>query len=167
VGGVLGRQQAAAALVAQLQGELDTLRATVAGKDVVDKGAKFPRVYFEEWPDPMISGIGWVSDLIQWLGGVDIFAEVATERLARNRFVTADAVVARQPEVIIASWCGKKADLKSICARPGWDQIPAVQQGAVYEIASGTILQTGPGILIGARQLAALIHTHATQEAQV
>lgn len=168
VGGVLGRQQAAEALVAQLQGELDTLRVQGADSQVADKGVNervAPRVYFEEWPDPMISGIGWVSDLIQWLGGVDIFAEVATERLARNRFVTADAVVARQPEIIIASWCGKKADLESIRTRPGWEQIPAVQRGAVYEVASNAILQTGPSILTGARQLAALIHTHATQEA--
>ncbi len=163
VGGTLGRQQAAEALVAQLQGDLDMLRTQVTGSGA-NAGAA-PRVYFEEWPDPMISGIGWVSDLIQWLGGMDIFAELATERLARNRFVTADAVVARQPEIIVASWCGKKADLQSIYARPGWDQIPAAQRGAVYEIASDAILQTGPSILIGARQLAALIHTHATQEA--
>jgi iron complex transport system substrate-binding protein len=160
VGGVLGRQQKAAALVAQLQGELDALRAQVPRhKDA-------PRVYFEEWLDPMISGIGWVSDLIEWLGGVDVFAELATQRLARHRFVTSEAVLARQPEVIIASWCGKRADLASICARPGWDQLPAVQRGAVYEIPSDVILQTGPGILQGARQLVELIHAQRIEGAR-
>jgi iron complex transport system substrate-binding protein len=158
VGGTLGRQQEAMALVAQLQRELDGLRAEMGSAD------QLPRVYFEEWPDPMISGIGWVSDLIGWLGGVDIFAEVAAQRLARDRIVTADAVLARQPEVIIASWCGKRADLKSICARAGWEQLPAVQRGAVYEIASDLILQTGPGLLEGARQLAILLHARPLEK---
>ena len=160
VGGVLGRQKEAAALVEQLQGELHALRAQVWR----DRDA--PRVYFEEWPDPMISGIGWVSDLIEWLGGTDIFSELAAQRLARQRFITSEMVLARQPEVIIASWCGKRADLDSIRARPGWDQLPAVQRGAVYEIPSDAILQTGPGILDGARQLAELICAQRTEEAR-
>ena len=160
VGGVLGRQKEAAALVEQLQGELDALRAQVWR----DRDA--PRVYFEEWPDPMISGIGWVSDLIEWLGGTDIFSELAAQRLARQRFVTSEMVLARQPEVIIASWCGKRADLDRIRTRPGWDQLPAVQRGAVYEIPSDAILQTGPGILDGARQLAELICAQRTGEAR-
>lgn len=159
IGGALGREQEARRLVAYLQTELEQVRAQ-AGSNLPAR-----HVYFEEWPDPMISGIGWVSDLIGALGGVDIFAELATQRLAKQRFVTSDEVLARKPEVIIASWCGKRADLGRITMRPGWDQLPAVQRGAVYELSSDAILQTGPGILEGARQLAALIHAQPVKKA--
>lgn len=150
MGGALGLQQEATALVGHLQCEFNALQQNAP--------THRPRVYFEEWPEPMISGIGWVGDLIHLVGGEDIFPEHATQRLARDRFVTPEAVLARKPDVIIASWCGKRADLASICRRKGWDTLPAVQNGAVYEIESDAILQTGPGLIRGALQLAALIH---------
>ena len=153
IGGVLGKQAEAEALVAELQAEMDRLQRTL-----VPVNAPRPRVYFEEWYDPLISGIGWVSDLISWAGGDDIFGSLAAHHAARERIVTPEQVIAQQPGVIIASWCGKKADLAAIATRPGWDALPAVQQSALYELSSHLILQTGPSLLDGARQLATLIH---------
>lgn len=144
VGGAVGRQREAHQLVATLQSQLETLRADVAIR---------PRVYFEEWCDPLISGIGWVDDLIHLVGGQSIFPELADRGLAAQRIVSPEAVIAARPNVIIASWCGKKADLNAICTRPGWETLPAVQNGRVYEIHSDQILQTGPVIVEGARAL--------------
>lgn len=144
VGGAVGRQREAHQLVATLQSQLETLRADVAIR---------PRVYFEEWCDPLISGIGWVDDLIHLVGGQSIFPELADRGLAAQRIVSPEAVIAARPDVIIASWCGKKADLNAICTRPGWETLPAVQNGRVYEIHSDQILQTGPVIVEGARAL--------------
>jgi iron complex transport system substrate-binding protein len=106
-----------------------------------------PRVYFEEWDDPMISGIAWVSELIEAAGGVDIFDDRARGKSAKDRIVTAEEIVARQPEVIIGSWCGKKFRPEKVIARPGFGQVPAVQRGALREIKSPLILQPGPAAL--------------------
>lgn len=106
-----------------------------------------PRVYFEEWDDPIITGIGWVSELIEIAGGIDCFAHLRHEQSARNRIITADDVIAAQPDLIIGSWCGKKLRPEKIAARAGWDQIPAVQNGAIVEIKSPLILQPGPAAL--------------------
>jgi hypothetical protein len=104
-------------------------------------------VYFEEWDDPMISGIAWVSELIGIAGGDDIFPELAGEKSARNRIVTVDQVIRRSPDVIIGSWCGKKFRPEKVAARPGFDVVPAVRNGRVYEIKSPLILQPGPAAL--------------------
>ncbi len=106
-----------------------------------------PRVYFEEWDDPMITSIGWVSDLIDIAGGTDCFAHLRHEQSAKNRIVTSQDVIAAAPEVIVASWCGKKARPEKIAARPGWDVIPAVAQNRIIEIKSPLILQPGPAAL--------------------
>ena len=106
-----------------------------------------PLVYFEEWDEPMISGIAWVSELIEAAGGTDIFADRAGGKLAKERIVTAEEIIARQPDIIIGSWCGKKFRPEKIAARPGFAQIPAVQNGALYEIKSPIILQPGPAAL--------------------
>jgi iron complex transport system substrate-binding protein len=111
------------------------------------RGLPRPRVYFEEWDDPLISGIGWVSELIEIAGGTDVFAELRHRKSARERIVMADAVVAAAPDVILASWCGKKVVPAKIRARPGWDAIPAVRHDAIYEIKSPLILQPGPAAL--------------------
>ena len=106
-----------------------------------------PRVYFEEWDDPMISGIGWASELVGIAGGQDVFAELARKQGARDRFVSSRQVIAAAPEVIIASWCGKKVRPEKIAARPGWDSIPAVRNDRIAEIKSPLILQPGPAAL--------------------
>jgi iron complex transport system substrate-binding protein len=108
---------------------------------------KRPRVFFEEWDDPLISGIGWVSELVEIAGGIDIFADRATQGAAKDRVVTIDEVVARAPDLIIGSWCGKKFRPERVMARPGFVQIPAVQYQDVYEIKSSLILQPGPAAL--------------------
>ncbi|MEM7721000.1 MAG: cobalamin-binding protein [Pseudomonadota bacterium] len=106
-----------------------------------------PKVYFEEWDDPMISGIQWVSELIEIAGGQDAFPELAKEGAAINRVVTSDQVIQAAPDVILASWCGKKVRPEKITARAGWDAIPAVREGRIVEIKSPLILQPGPAAL--------------------
>jgi iron complex transport system substrate-binding protein len=106
-----------------------------------------PKVYFEEWDEPMISGIAWVSELIEAAGGVDVFADRAACKSAKDRIVTADEVINRQPDVIIGSWCGKKFRPEKVVSRPGFEQIPAVRRGALHEIKSSLILQPGPAAL--------------------
>ena len=117
-----------------------------------------PLVYFEEWDEPMISGIAWVSELIEAAGGTDIFADRAAGKSAKERIVTAAEVIARQPEIIIGSWCGKKFRPEKVAARPGFGGIPAVRNGALYEIKSPLILQPGPAALInGLKALQSII----------
>lgn len=106
-----------------------------------------PRVYFEEWDDPMITAIGWVSELIELAGGQNVFRERAQGRHARERFVTSDEVLARKPEVYIASWCGKPFDRAAALAREGWSDLPAVKAGRVHELDPAIILQPGPACL--------------------
>ena len=112
-------------------------------------GAHRPKVYFEEWPEPLITGIGWVSELIERAGGTDIFAELRREKKAASRAVAPEEVLARAPEIIFASWCGKPVQKDEITSRPGWDQIPAVRAGRLIEIPSDDILQAGPGLVRG------------------
>ena len=117
-----------------------------------------PKVYFEEWDEPMISGIAWVSELIAAAGGIDIFAERASGKAAKDRIVAAADVIERQPDLIIGSWCGKKFRAERLAARPGFDRIPAVRNGALHEIKSPLILQPGPAALTdGLAQLQRLI----------
>ncbi|HEY3638176.1 MAG TPA: cobalamin-binding protein [Rhizomicrobium sp.] len=106
-----------------------------------------PKVYFEEWNDPMISGIQWVSELIAIAGGEDIFAELAMGKSAKERIVTPAQVIARAPDIIIGSWCGKKFSATKTAARPGFDAIPAIRNGRLHEIKSPIILQPGPAAL--------------------
>lgn len=106
-----------------------------------------PRVWFEEWDDPLISGIGWVSELIGIAGGADAFPELARCQAARDRILLPDQVLAKSPEVILASWCGKKVVPSRIAARPGWSSMPAVRDGRIHEIKSPLILQPGPAAL--------------------
>jgi iron complex transport system substrate-binding protein len=105
-------------------------------------------VYFEEWDEPPISGIRWVAELIRIAGGEDIFPELAEQPLAKNRILADPAeVVRRRPDLILASWCGKKFRPDTVAARPGWDAIPAVRDGELHEIKSPLILQPGPAAL--------------------
>lgn len=106
-----------------------------------------PRVYFEEWDDPLISGIGWVSELIEAAGGIDVFADRRSKAAARDRIVAPSEVIAAAPDLILASWCGRKVRTERILTRPGWQTIPAVQAGRIVEIKSALILQPGPAAL--------------------
>jgi iron complex transport system substrate-binding protein len=106
-----------------------------------------PRVFFEEWNDPLISGIQWVEELVEIAGGHPIFPELRANRKARDRVVSWDAVIERNPDVILASWCGMKVKKEEILARPGADQINAVRTGQIHEIPSSLILQPGPAAL--------------------
>jgi iron complex transport system substrate-binding protein len=116
--------------------------------------ARRPRVFFEEWNDPIISGIQWVEELIEIAGGEPVFPELRHCLKANERVVTSEQMIERNPDVIIASWCGMKVSMEQICSRPGWDQIPAVHNGHVYEVQSSHILQPGPACLTeGVREL--------------
>lgn len=107
-----------------------------------------PRVYFEEWDEPIITGIRWVSELIELAGGIEVFPELREAALARERILAdPDEVVRRAPDLILASWCGKKFRPERLAARPGWAAIPAVRAGALYEVPSPIILQPGPAAL--------------------
>ena len=107
-----------------------------------------PRVYFEEWHDPLISGIGWASELIGIAGGDDVFAELATQHSAKQRVIADGSdVVARAPDIIIGSWCGRKFQPEVVRARAGWDTVPALRDGQLFEIKSADILAPGPSAI--------------------
>jgi iron complex transport system substrate-binding protein len=117
-----------------------------------------PKIYFEEWDEPMISGIGWVSELIAAAGGNDIFADRAACKSAKERIVTVEDVITRAPDIIVGSWCGKKFRPEKVIARPGFDRVPAVQRGALHEIKAPLILQPGPAALTdGLAALSAIV----------
>jgi iron complex transport system substrate-binding protein len=117
-----------------------------------------PRVFFEEWDAPLISGIRWVEELVGIAGGTPVFPELASARLARDRIVDPAEVARRSPEVVVGSWCGKAVNKRRIRERVGWSAIPAVANGHVYEIKSTYILQPGPAALTeGVRQLHAIL----------
>ena len=132
--------------IAAMQQGLDQMRTEVAALEA--QGARRPRVFFEEWDVPHISAIRWVSELMGIAGGDDIFPELAHESLGKNRII-ADGfdIVRRNPDIIIGSWCGKKFRPETVAARPGWAQVAAVRDGALFEIKSPLILQPGPAAL--------------------
>jgi iron complex transport system substrate-binding protein len=117
-----------------------------------------PRVYFEEWNDPLISGIGWVGELIERAGGDDVFARLRTCRAAAERVVSSEQVCSAAPEIILASWCGKPVRSDAICSRPGWAGLPAVRSDRIYEIPGEDILQPGFRLVHGYERLKAIIH---------
>lgn len=121
-----------------------------------------PVVFFEEWDEPLISGIAWIGELIALCGGVDAFPEIRGQD-ASSRIVDPSAVIARNPDIIVASWCGKKANLERIRRRPGWEAINAVRTGDIIEIKAPDILQPGPSLVHGARQMAAVIASWAAR----
>jgi len=123
-----------------------------------------PRVYFEEWDEPMISGIGWVSELVEAAGGIDVFKHLSGQKGAKDRIVSPQAVIAARPDIVIGSWCGKKFVPAKFAARPGFDAIPAVGDGFLREIKSALILQPGPAALTdGLDALAGIIEQWTAQ----
>jgi iron complex transport system substrate-binding protein len=152
VDGILGYVRRLGALVGaadKADEYADELERRIARIRVAAQGlTRRPRVYFEEWDAPMISAIRWVSELIDIAGGQDIFPERASASLGRDRIVgDANEVVARQPDIIIGSWCGKKFRPEKVRARPDWSEVPAVRDGELHEIKSPLILQPGPAAL--------------------
>ena len=141
LGALVGARASAAALANALASNLERVRAQSARRK------NRPRVYFEEWDAPMISGIAWVSELIGIAGGIDIFAELAPCKSAKDRIVLPDEVIRRAPDIIVGSWCGKKFAPDKVTVRPGFDAIPAVRNGRLHEIKSALILQPGPAAL--------------------
>ena len=148
IGGLVGASGRAEALASRFERELAAIREAAALLPFR------PRVFFEEWNDPLISGIRWVDELVAIAGGEPIFPELRDARLGKDRIVSADDIVRRRPDVIVASWCGKPVRRNAIGSRPGWEDVPAVRDGHIYEIKSAFILQPGPAALTeGVRQL--------------
>jgi iron complex transport system substrate-binding protein len=157
----LGAMVDASERARQLVGTFETRLAEVRSR--AERLPKRPRVFFEEWDDPLISGIGWVSELVEIAGGVDIFVDRRNQSAARDRVVTAEEVVAREPDLVIGSWCGKRFRPERVATRAGFDRIPAVQHQDLYEIKSSLILQPGPAALTdGLAELQKIIGRWAT-----
>jgi iron complex transport system substrate-binding protein len=152
IGGLVGSQEAAERLASGLEADLNRIR---------ESAVRFPRrlrAFFEEWDDPIISGIRWVEELMAIAGCEPVFPELATAGLGRDRIVEPAEVARRDPEVIFASWCGKKVRKASIHERAGWDAVTAVRENRIFEVKSTYILQPGPACLTeGVRQLHALL----------
>src|SRR3954463_5240422 len=141
LGGLIGCQQEAEQLADRLSADLDRIRESAS------RFPARPRVFFEEWDDPLISGIRWVEELVAIAGGAPIFPELAHAGLAKDRIVDPAEVARRDPEVIFASWCGKKVKKTTIVERAGWDAVAAVRNDRIYERQSTYILQPGPAAL--------------------
>jgi iron complex transport system substrate-binding protein len=157
LGGMIGCEAKARALSDSLEAGMAQVRARAAVLP------RHPRVYFEEWDTPMISGIRWVSELVQAAGGEDCFPELAREALGKNRIIADPLEVPRRsPDIVLGSWCGKKFQPAAVAARPGWQDVPAVRDGFVREIKSSVILQPGPAALTdGVRAIQAIIEEWA------
>jgi len=155
IGRIVGAAEKAERLIATLQGEIDAVAASAS------RFPFRPRVLFEEWYDPLISGIRWVDELIEVAGGDSVYPELRQQQGAKDRIVNPADVIARDPQVIIGSWCGRQVKKNLIRAREGWTNISAVRDDHLYEIKSTYILQPGPAALTeGLRQLHAILaHT--------
>ncbi len=155
LGGMVGCESKAAALADRLETNVEATRAAAV------RLPRRPRVYFEEWDEPLIAGIRWVGELIEVAGGENCFPELASMPLGRDRIIAdAGEVVRRAPDIIFGSWCGKKFRPEKVAARPGWDAIPAVRTGELHEIKSPVILQPGPAALTDGL---AEIHAHVAR----
>jgi iron complex transport system substrate-binding protein len=158
LGGLVGCVDRANMLISDLEAGLDAIRIDS------QQWPKRPHVFFEEWDEPLIAGIRWVEELIGIAGGTPSFPELCDAALAKNRICDPAEVVRRSPDVIIASWCGKAVRKARIAGRTGWNDVPAVRRGHIYEIKSTYILQPGPASLTeGVRQLHAIL-AHASGE---
>ncbi len=141
IGSIVGRRDDAMEMA---RGYMENIRDT---RQRTQSGSRRPRVYFEEWDDPRISAIQWVSELIEIAGGENIFADRARGKLAKERFVDDAEICAADPEIIAACWCGKEVDLESIKERPDYAEVTAVERDEVYELDPAIILQPGPACL--------------------
>jgi len=147
VGGLLGLDKPARDVVQDMRDEIRQVR------EFSSAWPDRPRVYFEEWPDPLIAGIRWVSEIVEMAGGRDIFPELREMPSAKDRVVDPREVIRRDPQIILASWCGRPVDVEAIRTRPGWEAITAVQAGRVHELDGADILSPGPSLLAGLRRI--------------
>ncbi len=158
LGALVGAVEKAEELAVSLEDRLDAVREQAA------QLPRRPRVYFEEWDEPMISGIKWVSELIEIAGGIEAFPALAGNKSAKDRIVSTDAVIAAAPDIIVGSWCGKKFVPAKVIARPGFAAVPAIRDGALHEIKSALILQPGPAALTdGLDQLVRIVGDWASR----
>jgi iron complex transport system substrate-binding protein len=159
VGRIVGVEEKARKLLSGLQEDLDAIAESAA------RFTRRPRVFFEEWNDPLISGIRWVDELLEIAGGECVFPELRAQQAAKDRIVHPADVIPRDPEVIIGSWCGRRVKKNDIRAREGWQGISAVREDHIYEVKSTFILQPGPAALTeGVRQLHAILARTVNQE---
>ncbi len=159
LGAMVGAHEKADAYARQAEAHIERVRATAANFP------SRPRVYFEEWDEPLITGIRWVGELVRIAGGDDVFPELLEEPLAKHR-ILADPmeVVRRAPDIILGSWCGKRFRPERVAARPGWSDVPAVRDGEMHEIKSPLILQPGPAALFdGLDAMSAIIGNWASR----
>jgi iron complex transport system substrate-binding protein len=159
LGAMVGAHEKADAYARQAEAHIERVRATAANFP------RRPRVYFEEWDEPLITGIRWVGELVRIAGGDDVFPELLEEPLAKHR-ILADPleVVRRAPDIILGSWCGKRFRPERVAARPGWSDVPAVRDGELHEIKSPIILQPGPAALFdGLDAMSAVIGNWASR----
>lgn len=159
IAAMVGRGEEGAALARELEAQL----ARVAGQAA--ELPRRPRAFFEEWPDPLIAGIRWVSELLELAGADDVCAESRSSQAAKGRVYDPAEVARRDPELVVASWCGRKARRERITARPGWEQVRAVRDDQLYEVKSSIILQPGPAALTdGVAELARIVAAAARGE---
>ena len=151
VGGLLGLDKPARDVVQDMRDEIRQVR------EFSSVWPDRPRVYFEEWHDPLIAGIRWVSEIVEIAGGRDIFSELRDKPSAKDRVVDPAEVIRRDPHIVLASWCGKPVDIASIGARPGWERMSAVTSGRIHEVDGADILSPGPSLLVGLRQIHEII----------
>ncbi len=158
IGALVGAGEKAEALANSLAARVNAVHERAL------KLPRRPRVYFEEWDEPMISGLGWVSELIETAGGIEVFPHLATNKSAKDRIVSPEAVIAARPDIIVGSWCGKRFVPAKVAARAGFDQVPAVATGWLREVKSALILQPGPAALTdGLDALTAIVGEWAAQ----
>ena len=158
VGALVGKGPEGDALASRIETDLEAIKTRTLGLSYR------PRVFFEEWDDPLISGIRWVEELVEIAGGDPIFPELRDKALGKDRIVDPGLVIERNPDIIVASWCGKAMKKRTIVERPGWDAIDAVRHDRIHEIKSTYILQPGPASLTeGVRRLADIISPSASK----
>jgi iron complex transport system substrate-binding protein len=158
IGAALGCEGAARDLIRDMRDEIRQIR------EFSSVWPDRPRVYFEEWMDPLIAGIRWVSEAIEIAGGRDVFSELRSEPSAKARVVDPAEVVRRDPEIILASWCGKPVDAAAIAARPGWEGVSAVRLGQIHELDGADVLSPGPSLMVGLRRIHEIIQAAQTFE---
>jgi iron complex transport system substrate-binding protein len=158
LGALVGAAAKADALAHSLERQMDEVRERAASN------GRRPRVYFEEWDEPMISSIRWVAELIEVAGGNEVFPELSLRKNAKDRIVSANDVIAARPDIIVGSWCGKKFRPELVAKRAGWNAIAAVRDGELHEVKSPLILQPGPASLTdGVRELHRIVAAWATR----
>ncbi|RKG74703.1 cobalamin-binding protein [Corallococcus terminator] len=159
IGALVGRAEASEALAVELEKNLER------HSDAAQSLPRRPRIFFEEWHEPLISGIRWCSELVEVVGGEDVCQESRASQGAKGRIFEPEEVARRNPEGVIASWCGRKAKRDKIASRPGWDRVRAVVDDQLYEVRSSYILQPGPAALTdGVDQLARIVGAIARGE---